>query len=328
MIYIPVTSTNIYQNFALEYFLAAEKRFKEPVFMLWSTTPTVMLGKYQDALAELNLNYIQQQSIQVVRRYSGGGTIYTDAGGCQFSFIQPQSTTTISFDTYIETIQQALLDMNISAEKTSRNDLTIKEKKFSGNAQYNHQGYTVHHGSILFDTDLEQMYDALHVDDMKLRSKHIASIRQHTINLKTIRPDLTMADFKTRLIRNVRATFAQHDTYHLTAAERQRVMHLAETLFEDESFIFGKTPHTEISKKHYFPGGGLVQFDLNVNHGILTDLRLTGDFFSNLDASHFAQQLIGRPFRPATLKRPIQQALAAYPILGIQTEDLLDLLFS
>lgn len=328
MIYIPLSSKNIYDNFALEYFLADQKQFNEPVFMLWSTTPTVMLGKYQDALAELNLQYIQQQQINVVRRYSGGGTIYADEGGCQFSFIQPQQSDSIDFDAYIETVQQALLHMNILATKTSRNDLTIDTKKISGNAQYNHNGYTVHHGSLLFDTDLTQMYDALHVDDLKLRSKHIASIHQRTMNLKALRPDLTSQTFQETLSQNIFNEFSNHQIYKLTPEEQQTIQILALKIFKDPHFIFGKTPKTQLSKKKYFKNGGLVKFDISVNHGILEELRLTGDFFSDLNTKALAQQLIGLPFRPSELQQPIKRALTAQPILGVTADDLLTLLFS
>ncbi|MCH4171947.1 MAG: lipoate--protein ligase [Lactobacillus sp.] len=328
MIYIPVKTLDIYHNFALEYYLASEKRFSEPVFLLWSTTPTVMLGKYQDALAELNLEYIRQHQINVVRRYSGGGTIYTDEGGDQFTFIQPDNQQMIDFKAYINTIATALNQMQIPAIATSRNDLTVNDRKISGSAQYKHNGFTVHHGSLLFNTNLEQMYDALHVDNLKLRSKHIASILERTMNIQTIRPDLTNQSFAAELQRHVLATVANLRTYQLTGAELDRIDIIAKEKFADPQFIYGHTPTTELSKKHYFKGGGLVKFDLTVKHGVLTELHLSGDFFSSLDQHTLAKSLLGHPFRPDQVRPILIQQLQQQPILGISADDLLALLFS
>lgn len=328
MIRIKADSAHAVDNFALENWMATVKQFDEPVFLLWSTEPTVMLGKYQDALAELNLKYINDHHIVVTRRYSGGGTIYTDPQGCQFSFIEPHRGTTIELDRYIDLILKALNGMKIPAIKTSRNDLTVDGRKFSGNAQYNQAGYTVHHGSLLFNTNRDAMYDALHVDDLKLRSKHIASVRQRTINLQEARPDLNIKGFMAELSHQVDQLFDSVHEYHLSAADREQINHLRDTIFADHDFIFNKVPDTELSKERYIKGGGLVKIQASVKKGQLVALHLTGDFFSNIDANKLAQALIGRPFLPSALRQPLTKVLAADPIMGVSVDDLLDLLFS
>lgn len=328
MIRIQAKSKHAVDNFALENWLATVKRFDEPVFLLWSTEPTVMLGKYQDALAELNLKFVDDHHIVVTRRYSGGGTIYTDPQGCQFSFIEPHQGTTIELNRYIDLILKALNGMKIPAIKTSRNDLTVDGRKFSGNAQYNQQGYTVHHGSLLFNTNRDYMYDALHVDDLKLRSKHIASVRQRTINLQEARPDLTIDSFMNELAKQIDQLFDSVHEYKLTDEDRQQIDHLRDTIFANHDFIFNKVPDTELSKERYIKGGGLVKIQASVKKGQLTALHLTGDFFSNIDAEKLANSLVGRPFLPSALKEPLEKALEAKPIMGVTVSDLLDLLFS
>lgn len=287
-----------------------------------------MLGKYQDALAELNLKYVNDHHIIVTRRFSGGGTIYTDPQGCQFSFIEPHQGTTIELDRYIDLILKALNGMKIPAIKTSRNDLTVDGRKFSGNAQYNQAGYTVHHGSLLFNTNRDAMYDALHVDDLKLRSKHIASVRQRTINLKEARPDLEIAGFMDELARQVDKLFDHVHQYHLSDSDRQQINRLRDQVFADHDFIFNKVPDTELSKERYIKGGGLVKIQASVKKGQLAALHLTGDFFSNIDAQKLADVLVGRPFLPSALRQPLAKALETDPIMGVTVDDLLDLLFS
>ncbi|MCD2257052.1 lipoate--protein ligase [Lactobacillus sp. CC-MHH1034] len=328
MIYIPVISKDVYFNFALEYYLLTQKRFEQPVFMLWSTTPTVMLGKYQDAVSELNFNYIQDHKINVVRRYSGGGTIYTDTGGCQFTFIQPDIASQMTFDTYLKTVAAALQQIQIPAQRNSRNDLVVNHRKFSGSAQYRHDGYTLHHGSLLFDTDQMQMLQALNVDHLKLQSKHIASVKQRTINLKTLRPDLTNETFMAELTKQILACFNHVDTYELTAEDQQLIVALAKHTFADSDFIYGKTPKSQFVKKAYLPGGGLVQFNIDLDHGQITNLHLSGDFFGDIDTAALNTKLQGTKYIPAEVMPKLAEFLQQTPILGITAEDLTRVIFA
>ena len=165
MIYIETGSTDVYYNFALEYYFAAVKKLDDTVFLLWRTTPTLMVGKYQNTLEEICQDYAQAHGINVVRRMSGGGTIYTDMGGWQFTFIEQGDTNEIHFQAYTKPIVDALRALGVPADFNGRNDLLIDGRKVSGNAQYKLAGSTVHHGSLLFDTDIEQMVASTTVAD-------------------------------------------------------------------------------------------------------------------------------------------------------------------
>lgn len=157
MIYIETGSTDVYYNFALEYYFTLEKRLPETVFLFWRTTPTLMVGKYQNVLEEINKPYADAHKIRLVRRMSGGGTIYTDLGGWQFTFIEHSDQTQIDFSQYIGPVVDAVRELGADAGFNGRNDLLIGGRKFSGNAQYRLPGCIVHHGSLLYDTDLAQM---------------------------------------------------------------------------------------------------------------------------------------------------------------------------
>ena len=108
MIYIETGSTDVCYDFALEYYFTLEKRLSDTVFLFWRTTPTLMVGKYQNVLEEVDKPYADAHGIRIVRRMSGGGTIYTDLGGWQFSFIQHRETGAIEFSQYIMPLQEAL----------------------------------------------------------------------------------------------------------------------------------------------------------------------------------------------------------------------------
>lgn len=128
MIYIETGSTDVYYNFGLEYYFTAEKKLPEPVFLFWRTTPTLMIGKYQNTLEEINKKYVDAHNIHIVRRLSGGGTIYTDPGGWQFSFITQGDSDSIQFQQYLTPVLDALQGMGIPAEFNGRNDLTVEGK--------------------------------------------------------------------------------------------------------------------------------------------------------------------------------------------------------
>ncbi len=204
MIYIETGSADVYYNFGLEYYFTLEKRLPETVFLFWRTTPTLMVGKYQNVLEEINKPYADEHGIHLVRRMSGGGTIYTDMGGWQFTFIQHKEAGEIEFGQYIAPVIDALREMGVSASFNGRNDLTIDGKKFSGNAQYRLGDCIVHHGSLLFDTDIEQMVASTTVDSYKITSKSIKSVRDRVTNISEHLPSPMDAEtFKETMVRHI-----------------------------------------------------------------------------------------------------------------------------
>lgn len=322
-----LTSHEAATAFAVEQWLA-EQDDDDTYFLLWSTAPTIMLGKYQDALAEVNQAYAAAHQLTIVRRNSGGGTIFTDPGSFQYSFIAPSKGGGIDFDRFLDVICQALAKMGVPVRRSSRNDLTIFGRKFSGNAQYNHHGHVVHHGSLLFDSDVSEMSAALHVDPLKLKSKHVASVHQRVANLRECLPDLTPGQFTRQLFNNVKQLAGPVTDWQPDAAEEDEIATIRAERFANPAFIYNQIPQTALTKERYFPGGGLVKLALTVEHGTLTSLHLTGDFFSDLGAGELAASLVGTEFRPATIGPKLTAFLAATPIMNISANDLLELLFS
>lgn len=326
MIYVPVMSLDVYHNFGLEYYLMTEHHFNEPVFMLWSTTPTVMLGKYQDAATELNVEAVKRNHVKVARRYSGGGTIYTDQGGCQFTLIYPDDRTEIDFSSGLELIQKALNQIGIKATTDSRNDLVVGGRKVSGSAQYVTSGYKLHHGSLLFESNLDLMNQLLNVDPVKLAAKRIASVHQRTVNLNEQEPSWTAADFRENL-RQAVYDLTSFQEYHLTADEQARVAEIGQQRFADPKFIYGRQGQGAFQVKRYFQGGGLVKIAYSIYHDQLADVHLTGDFFSNLDAVKFEHALDGTDYDRRRVSNVIRDQLAEDPILGVDADQLVNMLF-
>ena len=293
MIYIETGSTSPYFNFALEYYLITEKMFKEPVFLFWQTTPTLMIGKYQNTLEEVNLPYAKEHQIHIVRRMSGGGTIYTDMGGFQFTFIIPSQSEEISFSQYISPVIQALHELGIgNANFNGRNDLVIDGKKFSGNAQYLYNGYTLHHGSLLFHTDIEQMVRSTTVSSYKVISKGIKSVRERVTNISEHLPSpISLTEFKEKMIKSIMGG-TNYTSYFLTDKDIARISEISLEKFENWDMIYGKNPKCNLSKTGHFTGGNL-KINLNVAHGIIRECNIHGDFFGTLDMDTLCQALSG-----------------------------------
>ena len=226
MIYIETNSTDVYYNFGLENYFTVEKRLPDTVFLFWRTTPTLMVGKYQNVMEEINKPYADAHGIHLVRRMSGGGTIYTDLGGWQFSFIQHREAGEIEFGQYIAPVIGALEEMGVTASFNGRNDLTIDGRKFSGNAQYRLGDCIVHHGSLLFDTDIRQMVASTTPDSYKITSKSIKSVRDRVTNISDHLPQpMDPETFKETMVRHIMN--GSRDTYAVTPEDDARIRELA-----------------------------------------------------------------------------------------------------
>ena len=246
MIYIETGSTDVYYNFGLEYYFTLEKRLPDTVFLFWRTTPTLMVGKYQNVLEEINKPYADARGIHLVRRMSGGGTIYTDMGGWQFTFIQHKEAGEIEFGQYIAPVIDALREMGVRADFNGRNDLTIDGKKFSGNAQYRLGDCIVHHGSLLFDTDIAQMVASTTVDSYKITSKSIKSVRDRVTNISEHLPGPMDAEtFKETMVRHIMN--GSTATYTVTPEDDARIREIAREQFQSWERIFGRSPKFTIA---------------------------------------------------------------------------------
>ncbi len=291
MIYIETGSRDVYYNFGLEYYFTVEKRLPDTVFLFWRTTPTLMVGKYQNVLEEINKPYADAHGIHLVRRMSGGGTIYTDLGGWQFTFIQHKDAKQIEFHEYIRPVLDALAEMGVSAAFNGRNDLTIDGKKFSGNAQYRLGDCIVHHGSLLFDTDIAQMVASTTVDDYKITSKAIKSVRDRVTNISEHLPErMTAERFKEIMVRHIMND--SKTVYEVTPEDDARIRVIADEKFRAWERVFGANPKFNIDRTGRF-AGGKMQFKLDVRKGRIESASVYGDFFSTLDADAITSALTG-----------------------------------
>ncbi|MEG0856865.1 MAG: lipoate--protein ligase [Terrisporobacter sp.] len=302
MIYVENNSLNPYFNFALEYYLMNEKDLGDDIiFMFWRTNPTLMVGKFQNTIEEINQKYVEDNQINVVRRITGGGTIYTDLNGWQFTFITKNSRSSeIDFATFTKPIIDALKSQNIEARFNSRNDLLINGKKFSGNAQCIKDGCRLHHGSILFDTNIEAMVKSITVAEEKIISKGIKSIKERVTNVSShLDKKMDALEFKELMLDSLLKE--SQGVYKLNEEDIKRVNEIKKEKFETWEWNYGASPKFNITKwKRY--DGGKVEFKIDVNKGIIQNCVINGDFFGEGEVSDITSSLLGCKYNKEDIK--------------------------
>ncbi len=294
MIYIPNDSTNPYYNLALEEYILKQFDLDENIVLIWQNRPTVVVGRFQNTIEEINHDFVDNMSISVVRRMSGGGAVYHDLGNLNFTFIvkyDPKKS--LDFKAFIDPVVKTLNILGIKAEFSSRNDITIDGKKFSGNAQYISKNKLLHHGTLLFKSNINNMQQALNVGNDKIESKGIKSVRNRVTNIADhLKPNITINDFKQILLRNIFNNKAI-TTCHLSSTDINIIQKLMIGKYITWEWNYGESPEYNFKNSLRFKFGK-VEVRLNVKNGIIKKCKIYGDFLGMGDILNIEALLIGQ----------------------------------
>lgn len=329
MLHVPNSCTDPCFNLALEEYFLKYAPVADDLVILWQNSPTVVIGRNQNAAAEINQPFIEERNIQVVRRLSGGGAVYHDLGNLNFTFITSLAAVGHNnFAHFTLPIIEALGALGVNAEFTGRNDLTIGEAKFSGNAQYIDRDRLLHHGTLLFDTDMAVLAQALSGSDAKYAKPAVASVRSRVTTLRQHLPSAVMfAEFEAALLKAIFANAGTpYQRYELTAADRQSIKTLAEKRYQDPVWTYGTLQPYNHSGKHKFTGG-TVEVLLSVDHDIIRRCKIFGDFFATGDMDELAADLCGTVFTKDAVSNVMKPWLLTHPIHNIAPEELLSCFF-
>lgn len=326
MLFLDVASTNPYYNLALEdyFFTTAE----EDVFLLWQNSNTIVVGKYQNTIEEINQQFVYENCIKVARRLSGGGAVYHDMGNLNFTFITKKSEVNIfNFEHFTKHIVEVLEGLGVKAEFNSRNDITIKGRKFSGNSQYVKNDKILHHGTLLFDSNLEILVSALNVGDAKIESKAIQSIHERVTNIKEhLTEDITLDDFKKAMKEHVFAQYSDIKEYQLTMEDEEKIERLEKEKYGTWEWNYGESPQCNIRKEGKCDSG-IVQAFINVIDGKINNIKFYGDFFADESLADLEKSLKGCKY---SADSTIDEVLDNYrnSIAGIDSQWIKNLVLS
>lgn len=278
-------------NLAIEECFLRE--YKEDVFMLWQNDNTIVVGKNQNTLSEIDLDYVKTNGIRVVRRITGGGAVYHDMGNLNFTYITScEGEWESDFSRFATPVISALTKLGINAEVSGRNDIVVDGRKFSGNAQTVVNGRLLHHGTILFNTDVSVLAKALTPDPEKVQSKGVKSVSSRVVNLSQLLPEGIDAKRLMALLSDeVREMYGASE-YELADAELKRAEKLADEKYRTWDWNFGYSPKYTFTKKKRFDGGTVSTF-LTVAEGKIIDAKIFGDFFGAGEISDVEAALCG-----------------------------------
>ncbi|HHY42140.1 MAG TPA: lipoate--protein ligase [Thermoanaerobacterales bacterium] len=305
MLYINNKSNDPYFNMALDEYVVKHLNPSNDYFYFYQNRPSVIIGRNQNAIEEVNLEYVKNNDIIVVRRMSGGGAVYHDMGNINFSFVVDYRKEDFnSIERFAKAIVKALGKLGINAEFSGRNDITIDGKKFSGNAQYVTKNRILHHGTLLFDSDLSVLSKALNVKPEKIKSKGIKSVKSRVTNIKDYLPDknVTVSQFKEMLLKFVfEVEGKEFQEYSLTPKDIEQIMDLRNKKYSTWEWNVGSSPEFDLIRSARF-NGGEVQVHMNVKDGIISDIKFYGDFMSIRDVPEVEEKLRGQRFKQEDIK--------------------------
>ena len=307
--------------FAVEEYVARHYT-DDDYFMGWRVNPTVMLGRNQLIDNEVNTDYCKEHKIDIFRRKSGGGCIYADKGCIQFSYISRSVNANEAFATYMQRMADLLKGLKIDAQLSGRNDILINETKVSGCAFYQLSNRSVLHNSLLFDTQLDHLSNALTPAKEKLQSKGVASVRQRVTNVATY----TQLDILT-FMDYVRQEMCGTEVLELTEEDMKEVAEIEKELSSDD-FVYGKNPKYSLVRKHRFEGVGTLEAHIELKNNIIGSINMVGDYFLLGDIDHdFLSLLKGCEFTREAVEERLENIDLSTIIRGLKLRQFLRLLF-
>ncbi|MGM8212041.1 lipoate--protein ligase [Virgibacillus sp. W0430] len=317
-------------NLALEEYVLQNFGEEDTYLLFYINEPSIIVGRNQNSVEEINTAYVDENNIKVVRRLSGGGAVYHDQGNLNFSFITKDDGDSFhNFAKFTKPVVEALNKLGVPAELIGRNDLLVKGKKISGNAQFSTKGRMFSHGTLMFDSEMEHVVSALNVSKEKIESKGIKSIRSRVANISEFMDEkITMDEFKQLILRHIFDVddVADVPRYTLTEKDWEKVHEISTNRYQKWEWNFGKSPAYN-KKASYKFDSGLLDVRLDVKKGIIEQCKIYGDFFGLGHVADVEAMLIGVKHERKAIEQALETADIPYYLGRISKDEFIDLIY-
>ena len=314
--------TNPYFNLASEEYLL--KSFEEDLFLLYRNRPSIVVGKHQNTLAEINLPYVQENEILVARRISGGGTVFHDLGNLNFAFFTSgKEGELVDYKRATAPIIDALKKMGLEVRLGKRNELLLKGLKISGTASHVFKQRVLHHGTLLFSSEMGKLSAALKSDKERFTDRAVKSVRSRVTNISDhLKEDMDVELFQERILAYMVQNFKDARPYQLSRTDIAEIKALRDSKYSTWEWNFGYSPKYQFCRSISFKSGSL-DLHMNVVKGVIKELKIVGDFTSLKDIVLLEQLLVGTIHDPETIRNKLSGVDVSNYIRGLENEELL-----
>jgi len=318
--------TDSYFNLAAEEYVL--KNFSRDCFMLWRNEPSIIVGKHQNTLAEINANFVKENHIKVVRRLSGGGAVFHDLGNLNFTFIASgEHHQLVDFRKFTLPILEVMQKLGIEAKFEGRNDLTIEGRKFSGNAEHVYKNRVLHHGTLLFSAQITDLSNALIVDPTKFQDKAVKSVRSRVTNISEhLKSPLTVLEFRDLILQHVMESTPGAESYSFTDEDISAIRKLKNEKYVTWDWNFGYSPKYNF-RKTVKTNGGKLEVTLEVVNGVIANARFFGDYFNKLNPEDIENALTGVVHSESEIKNRLKDFEIGDYFLNVTNDELITALF-
>ena len=315
-------------NLAIEEYALKHLDINETYLLFYINEPSIIIGKNQNTIEEINTKYVEDQQIHVVRRLSGGGAVYHDKGNLNFSFITKDDGNSFhNFKKFTDPVVEALKKLGVNAELSGRNDLMAEGRKISGNAQFSTKGRMFSHGTLLFDSEIENVVSALRVKKDKIESKGIKSIRNRVANISEfLEQKVTVEEFREMLLRYIFDGEENITEYKLTEKDWETIHQISKERYQSWDWNYGKSPKFNLQHSHRFPVGQ-IDVRLEVNKGKIDACTIYGDFFGVGDVQEVQEKLTGVRYEKASIEQALEDIDIPHYFGNITKEEFVELIY-
>lgn len=315
-------------NLALEEYALRNFKRDESFLLFYINEPSIIIGRNQNTLEEINHEYVREKGIHVVRRISGGGAVYHDLGNLNFSIITNYAKEKFNnYEHFTRPVVEVLHTLGVPAEMSGRNDILVDGRKVSGNAQFTSGGRMFSHGTVLFDSKLDEVVEALNVKMSKIESKGLKSVRSRVVNISEfLEEPITIEEFRALILERIFGSRTDLPLLELSDADWEAVHELSAKKYATWEWNYGESPEFNVQKTRRFPAGE-IDLRIDVQEGRVSGLRIFGDFIGSAEVSRLEELLRGVRYEPEDLA----EALAGVDIKeyfgAVEKEEFLELLY-